>query len=137
MGAGPYYLGGLVPLAYTLGSTELQAKARKWIEAILGGQRADGQFGPERDLDWWPRMVALKVLTQHADATGDERVAPFLRRYFEHQRAALPGRPLSGWGGRGGQRTCCRSCGCTTARATSGWAGAIPITGRRPARWSS
>ncbi|WP_433434943.1 beta-L-arabinofuranosidase domain-containing protein [Nonomuraea sp. CA-141351] len=95
---GPYYLDGLVPLAYTLGSTELQAKAQKWIEAILSGQRADGQFGPADNLDWWPRMVALKVLTQYADATGDPRVPEFLRRYFEHQRAALPGRPLSSWG---------------------------------------
>ncbi|MBF8191421.1 glycoside hydrolase family 127 protein [Nonomuraea sp. K274] len=95
---GPYYLDGLVPLAYTLGAAELQAKAQKWIESMLGGQRADGQFGPAHDLDWWPRMVALKVLTQYADATGDERVPPFLRRYFEHQRAALPDRPLSSWG---------------------------------------
>ncbi|WP_433005669.1 beta-L-arabinofuranosidase domain-containing protein [Kribbella sp. CA-294648] len=95
---GPYYLDGLVPLAYVLDDADLQTKAQKWIEAILGSQRADGQFGPTHNLDWWPRMVALKVLTQYADATGDERVAPFLRRYFEHQRQALPERPLSSWG---------------------------------------
>lgn len=43
-------------------------------------------------------MVALKVLTAHADATGDERVPPFLAGYFRHQLRHLPGRPLQGWG---------------------------------------
>ncbi|MEU4396765.1 beta-L-arabinofuranosidase domain-containing protein [Kribbella sp. NPDC023855] len=94
----PYYLDGLVPLAYVLDDAELQAKAQKWIEAILDSQRADGQFGPAGNDDWWPRMVALKVLTQYADATADDRVAPFLYRYFQYQRAELPGRPLDSWG---------------------------------------
>jgi hypothetical protein len=98
---GPYYLDGLVPLAHVLHDERLLGLAQKWIEWILGSQREDGFFGPTGPTgndDWWPRMVALKVLTQHADATGDERVAPFLERYFRHQLAALPGRPLTSWG---------------------------------------
>jgi hypothetical protein len=43
-------------------------------------------------------MVMLKVLTQHAEATGDERVAPFLERYFAHQLGELPSRRLEKWG---------------------------------------
>lgn len=94
----PYYLDGLVPLAHVLHDERLLQLASKWIEWILGSQRADGFFGPTGNDDWWPRMVALKVLTQHADATGDERVEPFLERYFRHQLDALPQRPLSSWG---------------------------------------
>lgn len=95
---GPYYLDGLIPLAHLLDDADLQAKAAVWVEAILGSQRADGWFGPAANDDWWPRMVAAKVLTQHAEATGDERVVPFLTRYFRYQLEHLPSRPLRSWG---------------------------------------
>ncbi|RMI43555.1 glycoside hydrolase family protein [Streptomyces triticirhizae] len=95
---GPYYLDGLVPLAHVLDDEALREKASKWIEWILASQRDDGGFGPESNDDWWPRMVALKVLVQHADATGDERVPGFLARYFAYQLEHLPGRPLAEWG---------------------------------------
>lgn len=95
---GPYYLDGLVPLAHLLGDDALLAKITPWIEWILSSQTEDGFFGPTTNEDWWPRMVALKVLTQHAEATGDERVVPFLRRYFRHQLEHLPDRPLRSWG---------------------------------------
>jgi hypothetical protein len=95
---GPYYLDGLVPLAHILGDARLLAKASRWIESILASGRPDGFFGPATNDDWWPRMVALKALTQHADATGDQRVAPFLAAYFRHQLAELPRRPLRDWG---------------------------------------
>lgn len=94
---GPYYLDGLVPLAHLLEDPALIDRARKWIEWMLASQRPDGQFGPETNDDWWPRMVAAKVLQQHAEATGDERVLPFLERYFEYQLRELPARPLEDW----------------------------------------
>lgn len=95
---GPYYLDGLVPLAHVLGDQSLLATVEPWIEWILGSQRADGFFGPETNDDWWPRMVALKVLTQHAEATGDDRVVPFAQKYFRHQLEHLAARPLRSWG---------------------------------------
>lgn len=95
---GPYYLDGLVPLAFVLDDGRLQDLLRPWIEWMLASQRDDGSFGPADNDDWWPRMVALKVLTQYADATQDARVVPFLQRYFRHELRELPRRPLSEWG---------------------------------------
>ncbi|MFD6415196.1 beta-L-arabinofuranosidase domain-containing protein [Streptomyces sp. NPDC060194] len=95
---GPYYLDGLLPLAHLTGDPVLLAKTDHWVEAILARQRADGFFGPEDNDDWWPRTVAVKVLTQHADATGDPRVEPFLTAWFRYQLTHLPKRPLHTWG---------------------------------------
>ncbi|MGC2766979.1 MAG: beta-L-arabinofuranosidase domain-containing protein [Candidatus Acidiferrum sp.] len=94
---GPYFLDGLVPLAHLLGDQRLVAKARKWIDWTLDNQTASGMIGPPRNDDWWPRIVMLKVLTQHHEATHDPRVIPVMQRYFAHQLRELPGRPLRDW----------------------------------------
>jgi hypothetical protein len=95
---GPYYCDGLIPLAHLLDEPALLERAQRWVDWSLASQRPDGFFGPTTNPDWWPRMVMLKVLTQHAEATGDARVAPFLARYFAHQLRELPHRPLEKWG---------------------------------------
>ena len=87
---GPYYCDGLVPLAHLLDDPAAAGTAERWIEWALASQRADGFFGPRTNDDWWPRMVMLKALTQHAEATGDERVEPFMERYFAHLGRELP-----------------------------------------------
>ncbi len=66
---GPYFLDGLVPLAYLLDDTRLKVKAQKYIEWTLASQTAEGMFGPSSNDDWWPRMVMLKVLTQYQEVT--------------------------------------------------------------------
>ena len=100
---GPYYLDGLVPLAHVLDDPALKAKAAKWVEWMLGSQRPDGWFGPADNEDWWTRMVALKVLMQHAEATADGRVEPFMARYFAYQDAAIDERPFRKWAVARGQ----------------------------------
>jgi len=95
---GPYFLDGLVPLAYQLDDARLKAKAQKFIDWTLTHQQPNGNFGPTSNNDWWPRMVMLKVLTQYYEATSDLRVLPFLTRYFAYQLATLPSRPLQDWG---------------------------------------
>ena len=104
---GPYWIDGLLPLAYILDDSDLKAKAQRWIEWTLNSQREDGYFGPQiaypndipgvqRDNpdDWWPKMVMLKVLQQYYSATNDERVIPFMTRYFHYQLKELPEKPL-------------------------------------------
>ena len=94
---GPYFLDGLVPLAYLLDDVRLKAKAQKFIDWTLTNQHPDGMLGPTSNNDWWPRMVMLKVLTQYQEATGDPRIIPALSRYFSYQLATLPTRPLQDW----------------------------------------
>ena len=106
---GPYWIDGLLPLAYILDDESLKAKVQPWIEWALASQRKDGNFGPcadyenepgiQRDnaLDWWPRMVVLKILQQHYNATDDERVLPFMERYFHYQLMMLEQKPLDYW----------------------------------------
>ena len=95
---GPYWLDGLVPLAWALDDAALKAKAMRFIDWTLGSARPDGMFGPASNDDWWPRMVALKVLTQYHELTGDPRVVPLMTAYFAYQLEQLPGRPLRDWG---------------------------------------
>ncbi len=95
---GPYFIDGLVPLAYLLDDARLKAKAQKYIDWTLTHQAPDGMIGPHNNNDWWPRMVMLKALAQYEEATGDPRVIPVLSRYFAYQLEALPGRPLRDWG---------------------------------------
>ena len=95
---GPYYMDGLVPLAYLLDDAHLKSIAQKFMDWTLGSAQSGGMFGPKSNDDWWPRMVMLKALSQYQEATGDARVIPLMSRYFAHQRAALPSRPLRDWG---------------------------------------
>lgn len=116
---GPYWLDGLVPLAYLLEDENLKAKAQKWIEWSLNNQRTDGYFGPKPfekkpepiqgvqrspRKDWWPKMVMLKVLKQYYMATEDERVLDLMTNYFRYQLKHLPDQPLGHWSYWGNRR---------------------------------
>lgn len=46
---GPYWIDGLLPLAYILDDKDLKAKVKPWIEWTLNSQQPDGYFGPSTD----------------------------------------------------------------------------------------
>lgn len=106
---GPYWIDGLLPLAYILKDTMLIAKVKPWVEWSIKSQQPDGYFGPSQDYpyepgiqrdnsrDWWPKMVMLKVLKQYYVATGDKRVIALLTNYFRYQLKELPQHPLDHW----------------------------------------
>lgn len=113
---GPYWIDGLLPLAYLLNDKALKDKVQPWIEWAIASQKENGYFGPDTDReyevglqrnnshDWWPKMVMLKVLQQHYSATGDERVIKLMQNYFKYQLKELPKTPLGHWTFWGEQR---------------------------------
>ncbi|MEC0368939.1 beta-L-arabinofuranosidase domain-containing protein [Paenibacillus chibensis] len=104
---GPYYLDGLIPLAYLLEDERLISKAERWIEWALASQKENGLFGPERIVtvnndidkrfDWWHYMIMLKVMTQYEEATGDARVIPFMTGFFRFVSEHIQANPLRDW----------------------------------------
>lgn len=106
---GPYWIDGLLPLAYILNDKALIGKTKPWVEWALQSQKADGYFGPDIDRgpepglqrnnahDWWPKMVMLKILQQYYSATNDERVITLMLNYFRYQLRELPAKPLNNW----------------------------------------
>lgn len=95
---GPYYCDGLVPIAHLLSDPSLLSTAQKWMDWAINSLQKNGQFGPKVNRDWWPRMVMLKALSMHYEATGDPRVPGLMSAYFRYQLKALKARPLEGWG---------------------------------------
>ena len=106
---GPYWIDGLLPLAYILDDKALIAKTKPWIEWAINSQQPDGYFGPSKDYsadpclqrdnsrDWWPKMVMLKILKQYYSATHDQRVIALMTNYFKYQLKELPQKPLDHW----------------------------------------
>jgi DUF1680 family protein len=106
---GPYWIDGLLPVAYILDDKDLKAKVKRWIEWAINSQQPDGYFGPSKDYgperglqrnnsrDWWPKMVMLKILQQYYSATGDKRVIKLMTNYFKYQLQELPKNPLDHW----------------------------------------
>ncbi|MDF3077150.1 MAG: hypothetical protein K0S09_1039 [Sphingobacteriaceae bacterium] len=116
---GPYWIDGLLPLAYILNDAPLKVKAQQWIEWSIKNQDASGYFGPippaeepkneeglqrGRARDWWPKMVMLKVFQQYYEATQDKRALNLLTRYFKYQLAELPKTKVDYYSWWGAQR---------------------------------
>lgn len=94
---GPYYLDGQLPLAFLLEDQNMIEQVMKWIEWMLDSQDELGHFGPASLDDWWPFGVALKVLTQYHEVSGDKRVIPLMERFFKYMKNQLPARHLYVW----------------------------------------
>jgi uncharacterized protein len=105
----PYWLDGLIPLAYLLQDPGLIEKVNRYLNHILINQHEDGWLGPkamvqaggkpeETNYDLWGQMLATKVLVQYYDATGDQRVITALTRAFQKIDRHIDGQPLFNWG---------------------------------------
>ncbi len=96
---GPYFLDGMVPLAYLLNDEHLINKVKTWIEPILASSSDTGWYGPAKNTDRWPLAVANKVLMQYYEATGDKRAIIVLTKYFRYLHDSKPDWPDKEWRG--------------------------------------
>ncbi len=96
---GPYYLDGLVPLAYLLDDQRLIKKVQEWIDPILKSSSDSGWYGPSKNHDRWPLAVANKVLMQYYEASGDTNALKVLKNYFVYLHNTPPDWPDKEWRG--------------------------------------
>ena len=99
---GPYWLDGVVPLAFLLDDPKLKEKVTRWMDYILTHQQDDGWLGPKQSggyhaEDPWPTFVIFKALTQYLEATHDERVIPAMKKACTRLSAVLDATPLFDW----------------------------------------
>ena len=103
---GPYWLDGIIPLAFLLDDEALIGKAKFWIDKILELQDPDGWLGAKQDahagegeknLDPWPMFIVFKAFSQWHEATEDERILPAMSRAMRRIETLLKEKPLDSW----------------------------------------
>jgi uncharacterized protein len=100
----PYWLDGVIPLAWTLDEPELKRRISGYIDHIVKNQRADGWYSPypadadSKPYDLWAILLANKVLIQYHEATGEGKVLQAVQRNLEAVNRTLERTPLFNWG---------------------------------------
>jgi DUF1680 family protein len=105
----PYWLDGVLPLAFLLDDPALKSKVTRYLEYILAHQDDDGWLGPRTmvaasgrsasaEYDLWGQILATKVLTQYAQATGDARARDALAANLRAIDHHVDRHPLFKWG---------------------------------------
>lgn len=99
----PYWLDGFIPLAWLLDDDDLKARAKKYMDAIMDGQKADGWICPCEDKDrWhydmWAAILIAKVLTVYADCSKDKRAETAVYKVMQNLAHHLKGTTLFNWG---------------------------------------
>ncbi len=105
----PYWLDGVIPLAWLLDDAALKAKVTGYMDYILDHQTEDGWLGPvERNpfsgaaiipagVDLWSALLISKVLAQYHQVCGEARVLEALERLLRCLDGLLDRRPLFSW----------------------------------------
>ncbi|MFH0911133.1 MAG: beta-L-arabinofuranosidase domain-containing protein [Planctomycetota bacterium] len=97
----PYWLDGVIPLAWLLDDDALKAKVSRYVDCVLSSQHEDGRLGPKPKAserpDIWPLFPAMKALIQYGDATGDGRVAGAVERCLRRVDLHIDKAPLFNW----------------------------------------
>ena len=90
----PYWLDGFIPLAYLLDDKDMIERGRKYIDAILAQQKADGWICPCNDTeratyDTWAVLLISKVLVVYYQCSGDERIPKVLYNVLKNYYTLL------------------------------------------------
>jgi DUF1680 family protein len=105
----PYWLDGVIPLAFLLDDSALKAKVLHYVDYIIAHQGEDGWLGPRSMVaaagrpatphyDIWAQLLATKVLAQLHDATGDKRALTAMAKNLRMLDRHIDRAPLFNWG---------------------------------------
>lgn len=81
----PRYTRGLIMIAAVLDDKLLKEKAASFIQLIINSMEPGGDFGPNGYRSLTPKIEAIKALLCYYELTNDERIIPFIKRYFKYQ----------------------------------------------------
>lgn len=81
----PRYVRGLILLSCALDDKTLKEKVASYMAPIFSSANEGGDFGPKNTLSLTPKIEAVKTLLTYYEATGNERVLPFLKKFFKSQ----------------------------------------------------
>ncbi|KAH8591939.1 hypothetical protein B0O99DRAFT_518418 [Bisporella sp. PMI_857] len=92
--AWPYWLNGIVPLAYSLDDERLKEQVKDGIDYVFEHQWDDGWLGPEgtnQKRMFWPRTLFLMAVTQYLEAEPKEaeRLVPNIYKFLELSKHML------------------------------------------------
>lgn len=97
----PYWLKGYANIGYILEDDEMIEESKFWLEGIMNGQRADGNFGPkrfsEKNQDFWGNMIVLYCLQSYYEYSNDKRVLDLMTKYFRYQLSVPDENFLNGY----------------------------------------
>jgi DUF1680 family protein len=105
----PYWLDGVIPLAFLLDDAALKDRLIHYMDYILTHQEGDGWLGPRvmiaaaghgemPSYDLWAQLLVTKVLVQYHEATGDGRAVDALERALRCLDTRIDLTPLFNWG---------------------------------------
>lgn len=105
----PYWLDGVIPLAYLSNDDSLKTRVNSYVEYILDHQAEDGWLGPREMIaysggqvlhkyDLWAQFLVLKALLQYYEVTQDPRVPEVIEKSLRGIDIFIDRTPLFDWG---------------------------------------
>jgi len=90
----PYWLDGFIPLAYLLENEDMINRAKKYIDAIIDSQKADGWICPCEEekiseYDTWAIQLISKTLLTYYSCSNDKRIPAVLYKMLKNYYTLL------------------------------------------------
>ncbi len=101
----PYWLDGVIPLAYLLEDEDMIERVKRYIDAIIKAQKPDGWICPcseaERaEYDTWAVLLITKVFVVYYECSGDTRIPDVIYKTLKNYYDLLKSEKIKlfGWG---------------------------------------
>jgi hypothetical protein len=98
----PYWLDGVIPLAWILDDEALKQRIKGYIGYIVEHQSEDGWLGPRvsdspEAADYWSQFLMLKVLVEYFQYTGDAGIQAVITAGLRSIEVRINHYPLTNW----------------------------------------